>query len=36
VAVECEVNRKGLDLLGVGAKTVRAESIEVLDTYRAG
>ena len=36
VVVECEVNHKGLDLLGVGAKIVRAESLEVLDTYRAG
>jgi len=36
VVVECEVNHKGLDLLGVGTKTVRAESVEVLDTYRAG
>ncbi len=36
VAVECEVNHRGLDLLGVSAKTVRAESVEVLDTYRAG
>jgi len=36
VAVECEVNHRGLDLLGVRSKTVRAESIEVLDTYRAG
>lgn len=36
VVVECEVNHKGLDLLGVSTKTVRAESIEVLDTYRAG
>jgi len=36
VVVECEVNHKGLDLLGVGKKTVRAESLEVLDTYRAG
>jgi len=36
VVVECEVNHKGLDLLGVGTKTVRAESLEVLDTYRAG
>jgi len=36
VVVECEVNHKGLDLLGVSKKTVRAESVEVLDTYRAG
>ena len=35
VEVECTVNRSGLDLLGLTSRRVHAESLEVIDVWRA-
>jgi Flp pilus assembly protein TadG len=36
VTVSCTTNSAGLDLLGVGGRSVRASSTEVVDRYRGG
>lgn len=35
VEIECTVNRSGLDLLGLAPRQVHAESVEVIDVWRA-
>ena len=35
VEIECKVNRSGLDLLGLAPRRVHAESVEVIDVWRA-
>lgn len=35
VTVSCRVEHAGLELLGLSARTVSADSIEVIDVYRA-
>lgn len=35
VEVECYVDRSGLNLLGIGPRRVHAESVEVIDVWRA-
>jgi Flp pilus assembly protein TadG len=35
VVVSCKVQHSGLQLLGLSSRRVRAESIEIIDTYRA-
>lgn len=35
VSVSCSVDHAGLSLLGLGRRTVSAQSIEVVDVYRA-
>lgn len=35
VSVTCTVSQRGISLLGVGVRTVRASSTEVVDRYRA-
>jgi Flp pilus assembly protein TadG len=35
VEIECTINGSGLDLLGIAPRQVRAESLEVIDIWRA-